>query len=161
MSRRHRPPGGFCRTSQRAFQSTPSRAPYLHVSQSVEPAHSYSVGYEDRDGYLFASVSGETDTVATSLAYWNEVAREAERRGHSRILVVEDFKTVAPAADVFEVASQLPQIVGRLKVAFVDRNLEELEMNMFGETVAVNRGVYGRVFRDEEAAIRWLVSAGG
>ena len=43
-----------------------------------------------------------------------------------------------------------------LKIAFYDREAEHMDLNFFGETVAVNRGVDGRVFGSLEEAENWL-----
>jgi hypothetical protein len=120
------------------------------------PPNKYTVSYEDRVSYLHALVEGEADSIETSLHYWNAVAEECRRRGRRQLLVVEDFRTPAPLTDVFRVAEQLPGILRGLRVAFIDREADQYAENMFGETVAVNRGAVGRVFRDEAAAIMWL-----
>lgn len=119
----------------------------------------FSISYDDRGTYFHARVSGPLDTVATSLAYWHAVADECRRRGHTRLLMVEDFQTSAPLPDVFQVAEKLPAIVRGIQVAFVDKRIDEFEANKFGEDVAVNRGAHGRVFADEASAIAWLEEA--
>ena len=35
-----------------------------------------------------------------------------------------------------------------IKVAFVDKYIEQQDLNQFGELVAVNRGINGKVFND-------------
>jgi hypothetical protein len=45
-----------------------------------------------------------------------------------------------------------------LKIAFVDRKTDQNQLNRFGETVAVNRGVHGRLFTDVSEAEIWLLS---
>jgi hypothetical protein len=124
-------------------------------------SHPYTIHYEDRGPYLRALVSGETDTVATSLGYWNEIAAECRRRGKSLLLVVENFGTSSPLGDVFQVAEKLPAIVRGLRVAFVDQRLEDYSENEFGELVAVNRGVIGKLFAEEADAVRWLENEAG
>jgi hypothetical protein len=47
-------------------------------------------------------------------------------------------------------------LTGPLKIAFLDRKAEHNELNLFGETVAVNREVYGRVFSDIGEAEKWF-----
>jgi hypothetical protein len=120
----------------------------------------YEIQYEETKGFLSASISGDTDSAATSIAYWNEIAAECRKRGHKRMLVVEHFRKEAPLGDVFVVASKIPEIVRGLTVAFVDEVLAEYENNRFAENVAVNRGGSGRVFKDEASAVEWLQSLG-
>ena len=45
-----------------------------------------------------------------------------------------------------------------IRIAFVDRNADELPMMQFGETVARNRGIDGRVFANEADAEAWLMA---
>ena len=120
----------------------------------------YTIEYDDRGDYLRALVTGAVDTVLTSLSYWNEIAAECRGRGMTRLLVIENFGTSAPLGDVFQVAEKLPAIVRGLRVAFVDRRLEDYSENQFGELVAVNRGVIGKLFADESEAVRWLENVG-
>lgn len=123
----------------------------------VEPRE-YDIHFEERTGYLYARVSGPLDTVATSLAYWNDIAEDCRRRKVARVLVVEDFVTPAPLTDTFRVAEQLPSIMRGIRVAFVDTRLEHYTANKFGEDVAVNRGLDGMVFIDEDSATRWITA---
>ena len=120
----------------------------------------YTLRFEARDGYLYAYVRGEHDSIAISTAYWREIAQRCHELDARRLLVVEDLAERAQVLDVYEVAAGLVALgFARIRIAFVDLLLEELPMMLFGETVARNRGIDGRVFRDEEAAIAWLLSS--
>jgi hypothetical protein len=46
---------------------------------------------------------------------------------------------------------------GAVYVAFVDRYLDQNEINEFAELVAVNRGLNGKIFNDVTLAIEWLM----
>ena len=62
-------------------------------------------------------------------------------------------------AEVFQLASEIPKMgFGSTRVAFVDRYLDQQEVNSFGELVAVNRGLSGKVFNDITEAENWLMS---
>jgi hypothetical protein len=124
--------------------------------QSTDPR--FSVVYEDCGKYLYAAVTGRTDTAEISIAYWNAVAAECRSRGFKRLLVTEHFETAPALAEVFEVTSRLPEIIRGLVVAFVDEVLTDWANNQFGENVAVNRGAIGRLFKDVESATAWLNS---
>ena len=45
-----------------------------------------------------------------------------------------------------------------IKIAFVDIDPSNHEVNKFGELVAANRGANARVFYDEDPALDWLLS---
>jgi hypothetical protein len=121
----------------------------------------YTLRFEQRDGYLYAHVRGEHDSVAISTAYWSEIARRCHELDARRLLVVEELAERADVLDVYEVASGLVALgFSRIRIAFVDLLLEEQPMMQFAERVARNRGIDGRVFRDEAAAEAWLLSSG-
>ena len=128
------------------------------MPRPAETRHPYSIRFEDRNGYLSARVDGVEDSVATSLAYWKEIAAEAVDRGARRVLVVENFETPVSLLEVYQVAEALPSLIRGLVVAFVDERFEEFEANRFGEDVAVNRGAVGKVFSKESTATEWLLS---
>ncbi len=47
---------------------------------------------------------------------------------------------------------------GRTRIAFMDRYLEQNDLNEFGELVAVNRGVNTKIFNDLKTAEEWLLN---
>lgn len=73
------------------------------------------------------------------------------------VLVIEELAERAAVLDIYEVASGLVALgFANIRIAFVDRNVDELPMMQFGETVARNRGIDGRVFANEADADAWL-----
>jgi hypothetical protein len=118
----------------------------------------YQLTFEQRDGYLYAYVEGEHDNYAISCAYWQEVADEVVRTGAKCVLIDENIVESASISDVFRLASEMPHMgFGATRIAFVDRYLEQNEINEFAELVAVNRGLNGKIFNDETVALEWLL----
>jgi hypothetical protein len=119
----------------------------------------YSIIFEDRIEYLYVYVSGEHDSYEISRAYWLEVAEHCRRTGCKRVLIEEDIAEVVSMTDMFRLANDLPQMgfLG-VRVAFFDRYAEHNELNEFGELVAVNRGLYGKIFNEIDKAKEWLLS---
>jgi len=117
----------------------------------------YRLTFEQRDGYLYAYVEGEHDNYEISRAYWLEVADEVARTGAKRVLIDENIVEGASMAEVFRLASEIPAMgFGPTRIAFVDRYLEQNELNEFAALVAVNRGLNGRIFNDTTLAVEWL-----
>lgn len=114
---------------------------------------------EDRGAFLHAIVMGAEDSVDVTLDYWRRILEECADSGHSSILVEEDFPNQVSTTEIFltmkEIAAMLPM---GMRVAFVDRRSEQNDLNVFAETVAINRGAYGRVFESVESAEAWLRS---
>ena len=117
----------------------------------------FKISYQEHEGYLHAFVSGEKDSVAVNLEYWRPVIAEIKKRGLNAVLVEENFPNQLSVAEIFTVTSAIPEMGAQgLKIAFVDQEAEHRALNLFGENVAVNRGVNGRVFKTREDAIAWL-----
>jgi len=126
---------------------------------SEEKEEAFRIRYQEHEGYLHAFISGEEDSLECSLEYWRRVIDECHRRGLKSLLVEESFPNQASTMEMYNITSALPGMGSQgLKIAFVDREADHSELNMFGETVAVNRGVFGRVFRTAEEAAAWLKS---
>lgn len=126
------------------------------ADSSQEPYH---ITFEHCDGYLHVYVGGEEDSMEISLAYWTDIATYCEEHGFSKILVEEDFKTDNSILDTYEFISQadISDFV-KIKIAFMDRHPEQANTNLFGETVARNRGIQARIFTDLQEAAQWLLS---
>jgi hypothetical protein len=118
----------------------------------------YSITFEQRPEYLYAYVEGERDSYAISISYWKKVARECGERGTTRVLIDENIVENVSIADMYQVASEIPEMFSGIAIAFCDRYADQSEINEFGELVAQNRGVVGRIFADIEAAESWLLT---
>jgi hypothetical protein len=120
----------------------------------------YTLEFEYRPDYLYAKVTGKEDSFDISLSYWTKVAEERKAHKYARVLVDEDLGQQPELIDIYEVAALLSTMGFQgATIAFVDRQLDHLDFNKFAETVAVNRGVKGRVFIDLAEAEAWLLSA--
>ena len=118
----------------------------------------YKLTFEIRPSYLYACVEGEHDNYEISRAFWQEIAREVDRLNAERVLIDENIVESVSIAEVFQLASEIPEMgFGSTRVAFVDRYLDQQEVNSFGELVAVNRGLNGKVFNDVREAEAWLL----
>jgi hypothetical protein len=119
----------------------------------------YDIRFEDRDGYFYAFISGNSDSLAVSRKYWQRVVDECSRRGYKCLLVEEEFPNQLSKAEMHTLVVAIKGMLTKpLKIAFVDRKTEHTDLNLFGETVAVNRGISGRVFPEIATAEEWLKS---
>ena len=61
------------------------------------------------------------------------------------------------SSSIFEVVSKRAAVAAKLrKIAYVDTSERDPDKMKFAETVALNRGVNVRLFRDVDAARQWL-----
>ena len=119
----------------------------------------YKLKKEDKGDYLYFHVTG-TDSLEVSKAFWREIIETSTNLNCQKILVDEELEGSVPVGDIFEVITSGLDIhdVMSMKIAFVDRFSEQMEENIFGERVATNRGINGKVFNNIEEAEQWLRS---
>ena len=128
------------------------------MSIREESAKPYQITFEHRSQYLYIYVSGEHDSYEISRRYWLEVADECGKTGYKKVLIEEDIEETVSLAEVYQLASELPQMGFQgVRVAFYDRFAEHADLNQFGELVATNRGLLARVFNNLEEAENWLL----
>lgn len=120
----------------------------------------YDIRFEHRAEYLYAYVTGEEDNVEISTQYWTEIGEECRQNNYQKVLVEEDIKeAIASVFELYQFAAELPKYgFAGIYIAFVDRYIEQNELNKFVELVATNRGLKGRVFNDVTEAEKWLLS---
>jgi hypothetical protein len=118
-----------------------------------------TIRFEDREGYLYAFFSGRRDNLADAIKFWRRAVDECHKRAYKRLLVEQYFPIPLSTADTYYLAAAISKMpVTRLKIAFVDRDLEQNDINMFAGTVAGNRGVVGRIFTNMSDAEKYLTS---
>lgn len=118
----------------------------------------YTIAFDYREHYLFALVTGEKDSLEVSLQFWKEIFDESEIKHYKRILITENFRNNISAIDMYILGEQLIEMAPRnVSVAFVDSQIQQLELNKFTETVIYNRGGRGKLFADMKEAEKWLL----
>jgi hypothetical protein len=119
----------------------------------------YTIVFENYPTYLYALVHGEAYGYEILSAFLKEIADEVKARGFTQVLIEENISASATKEDAYRVGSEMPELgYAGIKVAYVDRFLEQEEVNEFGRDVAVHNGINVRLFSDQEMADRWLTS---
>jgi hypothetical protein len=127
--------------------------------ESPDSSRSYKLTFEHRPQYLYAFVTGDKDSYEISKQYWQEIADECKKTGVKKVLIEEDLRENVSMPDMYQFASEIPQLgFFGIRVAFVDRQPDQQQLNQFGETVATNRGLLSRVFDNFEDGEKWLLS---
>jgi hypothetical protein len=127
--------------------------------ESADSSQPYKLTFEYRPQYLYAFVTGEKDSYEISKQYWQEVADECQKSGIKKVLIEEDLKENVSMPEMYRFASEIPGLgFFGIRVAFVDRQQDQQQLNQFGETVATNRGLFSRVFNNFAEAEKWLLS---
>jgi hypothetical protein len=109
--------------------------------------------------YLHVIVTGD-NTPEDVAGYLEQIRRVCAEHESSKVLIEENLTGPSlRTADVYDVVHAASEGVapGIRSIAFVDTNPEHDVAQMeFAETVAVNRGVNVKVFRDVPAARQWI-----
>lgn len=95
---------------------------------------------------------------------WSRVAAECRARHCNRVLCINRLGGSAPTGDAFEIAAAIPPMFRDTVVRMaqvVQGDAGSRSANQFAEDVAVNRGLNGRNFGDEGAALAWLLAPPG
>ncbi len=126
-------------------------------------APAYWLTFEDRPGYLLATVQGIHDSLEVSIAFWQEILTEAHQRNPVRLLVEESFTNNVSTTEQEQVAQFLGESFASLnlqqmRVAFCDTRPEQHDQNLDGATSAALDGVCCKVFTDFTEAEQWLLS---
>ena len=122
---------------------------------------SYSLNAEPRTNYLYISVTGE-NSVETISSYLAEVLDWCEQHDCPNVLIVENLSGPSLCtSSIYELVSQKTSRAAKVidRLAYVDINpVHDPEANKFAEDVAVNRGIFVRIFATVQEAEAWLES---
>lgn len=112
---------------------------------------------EDRNNYLYAEVSGPSDSFEITMAYWAAIAEQCHKRDTCRLLVLERLGEYAGERNMTLMIDSIIALgFENIRVAFVDAFIEHLAIAEQGEILAMERGIAGRVFGSVQEAERWL-----
>jgi hypothetical protein len=128
-------------------------------NKTPETSKPYEIFFEYRPQYLYVHVAGEQDSYEISKKYWQEIAEECKKSDCKKVLIEENLRENVSMPDMYQFASEILQLgFFGIRVAFVDLQEEQQQLNKFGETVATNRGLFSRVFSNSQEAENWLLS---
>ena len=135
--------------------TTPFAEPKIEaVKKETRP---YRLTLEKRPTYLHATVTG-IHNAENALRFLTEAFDACARMEQSALLL--EFNLAGPSlpsSAIFDVVSKRTKVAAKLrKIAYVDNSERDPEKVKFAETVARNRGVNVRLFREFEAAQSWL-----
>jgi len=118
---------------------------------------SYTIVFEDYPDYLYALVHGDKYGYEVLAGFLREIADECRNRNFSQVLIEENISATATKEDVYRIASELPELgFAGIRMAYIDRFLDQNDLNEFGQDVAVDNGIDVEIFADQEAAHEWL-----
>jgi hypothetical protein len=123
-----------------------------------DPTRPYDLRFEERPGYLFASVSAPTIDRSMALDYLHQVADKASASMHTRIMIERNIPVMLPDADLFFTTQDFLKMVGNKRVAFVNRHAKIRPEMDFAMLIGTNRGANYKLFADTASAEEWLMA---
>jgi hypothetical protein len=117
----------------------------------------YRLSYEMRPEYLYVLIEADKIDYEIARSYWDEITELRERLNTRLLLVDKDVRAQMSTGDEFRIAAEIAnEAFRRVKLALCDRHVSP-ENLAFGETVATNRGLNTKSFREAGAAEKWLL----
>jgi len=124
----------------------------------TKPSQPYELTFEDRPGYLYAHLKGDTISSEVIRSYVAEIVAKSNSTGQGRILLYRDIPAVLSEGETFfTVRESLESLRGK-KLALVNPHADINKEVKFGMTVGHNRGGNYADFEDIAAAEKWLLS---
>lgn len=121
----------------------------------------YHLTIEELPSYLHATLSG-THSAENALRFLEDAYEACVKRGHSAVLL--EMNLSGPSLDLASIFGVIMQrstdAVKLRKIAYVDASERDPDRMKFAETVAINRGVNVRLFRDLDSAKQWISDEG-
>lgn len=118
----------------------------------------FSLHFNEMPDYLYAYVTGPKDSLEVSRRFWREIYTRSVEIECQSLIVEEDFPNQLSTTEIFQVSELISELFGStIKIAHVDRQLSDMDLNSFAETVVVNRGVHARVFNRLDEAEKWII----
>ena len=117
----------------------------------------YNLGFEKREGYLYAFVQADFIDLETAKKYLREVADRVISDGYQKLLLERDIPTMPGTGSIFFATQAFAEFIGDRKVALVSVYQLLKEDMEFAVTVAKNRGGDFAVFDSVAQAEAWLL----
>lgn len=117
----------------------------------------YSLGFEQRDGYLYARVQADFMDLETAKKYLREVADRVESDGYDKLLLERDIPTMLGPGSLYFATQAFNQYIGDAKVALVSVYEPIKDQMEFAILLAKNNGGKFEVFGSVEQAEAWLL----
>lgn len=116
----------------------------------------YDLRFEERPGYLYACVTAPSIDRDAALDYLHKVADRVRASGTESLMLERDIPAMLSATDLFFTTQDFLGMVGRARIAFVNRHAKIHDEMNFAMTIGTNRGANYRLFDNVEEADAWL-----
>ena len=119
----------------------------------------YLINFQPEKEFLRVDLSGDLAAPETRIEAWRKIVGRCREEGFDHLMVIQESPENDNETEVFVSSKGIVDIgLEGIKIAYVDLEPANYELNRFGELVAANRGANARVFYEETPALAWLLS---
>lgn len=118
----------------------------------------FNLGFERREGYLYARVQADFMDLEAAKEYLREIVDRVEADGYDCLLLERDIPTMLGPGSLYFAVQAFIQYIGRRRVALVNVYEPIKEPLDFAMLLAENAGGEFRLFDSVEEAENWLLS---
>jgi hypothetical protein len=128
----------------------------------IRSAKPYTLIFDERPQYLYALVTCDKITVGIAKSYLREIVDECRELQYQRLMIERDIPKRLPTSTFPALAADFVKLgIGDLKVAFVDKRINDLGLLRFAAAATRALGINVRVYRARPEARRWLIYSDG
>jgi len=130
----------------------------IHTERHGNQMHAeFEVSFE---GDYIKVIKRGAQNIQISTDLWTAVVAECNKRGCFKVLGISTTDEPLPTIDGYQHAELFKSlgIDHRYRLAWVEENPEAVDALYFAETVLINRGLPGRLFKSTGAALDWLLN---
>ena len=117
----------------------------------------YNLGFEKREGYLYARVQADFMDLDTAKKYLREVADRVVSDGYDKLMLDRDIPTMLGPGSLYFATQAFNQYIGEAKVELVSTYEPIKEQMKFATLLAQNNGGKFQIFSSAEQAEAWLL----
>lgn len=117
----------------------------------------YSISFSTDQGYLLAEISAEKIDEQIAKEYLKELTDKIAETGERRVLLLRDIPNSLGEVSLFNITLDNMEPFRGTRVAVVNPYTEIETPIDFAMTAGRNRGATCRLFKDADAAKKWLM----
>ena len=118
----------------------------------------YTLAFDEQPKYLYARVTADSVSVPMAMSYLREIFDECRELGYDRLMIERDIPEQLPTSKFPLLAHEFVRLgVNDLRIAFVDRRIDDLGLLRFAAAATRALGINVRVYRARPDARRWLL----
>ncbi len=120
--------------------------------------NTYSIKFEHRKTYLYASKLGKQINSETCKESWKQILNESQKNQYQKILVeIEDVGDIGTIPEIREMIIELSDLIDDKSIAIINTQAQNFKTIRFAEMSATNLGLQVKFYTSVGEAKEWLL----